>query len=268
MGKNKEKESPVTFGYVRQFDKEEALKTRTIEFIFSTSARDRHRTVLNQDNWNLDNFNNNGIVGYQHNVYGGDLCNGPDPDDVIGKSTAQVMENVEFGGKVYEKALVGKITFETKELNEKADKIFRKILNGTLKAVSVGFMPLKDEHGEYGYYGDDDEARGRENETYYFYGQELLEISVVNIPANPEALQRSMHEQLNRSLMYIMNKLGKDVAYEDVTQMTVGEVLKQLRMTPEEREKYKQKNKQKEKPSKEYYQNLKSKINGHKGKID
>ena len=50
--------------------------------------RDRHRTVLNPAAWQLDNFNRNGIVGYQHNVYGDGLCSGPNPDDVIGRGRA------------------------------------------------------------------------------------------------------------------------------------------------------------------------------------
>ena len=47
-------------------------------FIASTSDPDRHRTVLNQGNWKLDNYRNNPIIGYQHNLYG-DMCNAPDP---------------------------------------------------------------------------------------------------------------------------------------------------------------------------------------------
>lgn len=262
--KNLTDQEPVTFGYVRQFDKEEAIKTRTIEFIFSTGAKDRHGTVLNMDNWQLENFNNNGIAGYQHNVYGGDLCNSPDPDDVIGVASAGVEFDVDFDGKKYDKALLGKITFEKKELNEKADKIFNKIIEGTLKAVSVGFVPIRDEFGKIGYYGDDDEAEGRQNETFYFFGQELLEISVVNIPANPEALQRSAHDQMNKALTYIMRQLGGEATFKEVGEMTVDEVIKQLRMSPDQRKLHRKNLKQIEQkdttPSAQYYNKLKSRI--------
>lgn len=147
---------------------------RTITFIASDSTRDSAGTVLNQDNWNLTRFNRNGIIGYQHKVYGGwdDTDN---PDNVIGKGYAYVED-----GK-----LMVDITFEPKEINELAEKIYQKVLFGSLKAVSVGFLPIgKGRFGE-----------GADSDTYYFAGQELLEVSVVNIPANPNALRKSLEAE-------------------------------------------------------------------------
>jgi phage head maturation protease len=40
-----------------------------------------------------------------------------------------------------------------------------------------------------------DEERGEDPKVYYYNGQELLEVSVVNIPANANALKRSMEEE-------------------------------------------------------------------------
>ena len=56
-------------------------------------------------------------------------------------------------------------------------------MHGSLRAVSVGFVPLADTNGGYG--------ESREGNFHYF-GQELLEVSVVNIPSNPDALKRSL----------------------------------------------------------------------------
>lgn len=156
--------------------------SRKVVFTASTNARDRHRTVLNQEKWDLENFNRNPIIGYQHNVYG-DWFREPNPDDVLGPARAWVDNG----------QLLVEIDFEEKDLNPLADKIFRKVKNGTLRAVSVGFL----EKGE-GKYGDKEngESRGQENETYYFEGQELLEVSVVNIPSNPEALKKKKVEDL------------------------------------------------------------------------
>ena len=154
-------------------------ETRTVTFIASTSSVDRHGTVLNQDNWDLKNFNNNPIIGYQHNVYGG--SEDPDPDDQLGTAKAY-FETVKKGDGE-EKQLLVDVTFEPKEINEKAEKIFRKVLHGSLRAVSVGFVPLQDSKGGYG--------ESREGNFHYF-GQELLEVSVVNIPSNPDALKRSL----------------------------------------------------------------------------
>ena len=163
---------------VRQFGelRKPAQNSRIVPFVFSTNGPDRHKTVLNQDNWDLKNFKNNGIAGYMHDVYGG-FFGGSDPDDVIGKAKAWVEEG----------QLKGEIEFEPSDINPKADKIFRKIDFGSLNAVSVGFIPKGG-----GHQGNEDE--GEDPKLYYYHGQELLEISVVNIPSNPEALKERAFE--------------------------------------------------------------------------
>jgi hypothetical protein len=195
-------------------------QTRTIEFIASTPTKDRHRTVLNPAGWSLDNFNRNGIIGYQHNVYGGGMCSGPDPDDVIGKGFA-FMEG---------ENLIVRVTFEPADLNPLAEKVFRKVLFGSLRATSVGFTPI----GK-GKYGEEDEAQGRANETYYFEGQELLELSIVNIPSNPDAVGRSLREQTSNAIMFIKRALGADYSFTDIEEMKVSDVLRLLEKGKEER---------------------------------
>jgi len=214
-----------TFGEVRAFTPE-VEKTRTIEFVISSNSKDRHRTVLPVDKWQLENFNRNGIVGYMHNVYGGDMCNAPDPDDVIGSGRAWV-ENGQ---------LIGSVTFEPAEINPKAEKIFRKVLAGTLKATSVGFNPL----GE-GRWGNGEEAERGTDPTYYFDAQELLEFSIVNIPSNPDALRRSMRDQATNAISYIYRQLKGNYRFSEIEDMTVRDVIdllenKKTRSTVPERE--------------------------------
>jgi hypothetical protein len=198
------------FGNIREFDRAKAEEDRTIEFIISSADRDRHRTVLNMKGWDLENFNANPIVGYQHNVYGDNMCSGPNPDDVLGPGRAFLE-----GDK-----LIGAVTFETKDINPLAEKIFRKVLNGTLRATSVGFLEI----GE-GKYGDGDQRQGGKNETYYFSGQELLEFSIVNIPSNAKAVGRSITHHADAALSYLMRFMPEDVSLRDVKNMTVQEVL-------------------------------------------
>lgn len=209
-----------TFGTVRAFDPATVEKTRTIEFVISTNTRDRHGTILPVDKWQLDNFNANGIVGYQHNVYGGDLCNAPDPDDVIGSGRAWIEGD----------QLIGSVTFEPAEINPKAEKIFRKVLAGTLKATSVGFNPIGD-----GTWGIGEESERGTNPTYYFAGQELLEFSIVNIPSNPDALRRSLRNQASDAIAYIYRQLNGDYRFSQIEEMTVRQVIDLLDMTPEQR---------------------------------
>ncbi len=152
-------------------------KTRYIEFVASDNSKDSYRTVLPVDKWDLNRFNKNGVIGYQHNLY-----YSTNPDMVIGTGRAFVEGN---------QLIVG-ITFEPAELNPVAEKLFRKILHGTIKAVSVGFDPI----GE-GSWGQGEEAYGKSNETYYYAGMDLLEVSVVHIPANQNAVKRAIENMLD-----------------------------------------------------------------------
>jgi HK97 family phage prohead protease len=190
-------------------------ETRTVTFVASTSTKDRHGTVLNQKNWNIKNFNSNPIIGYQHNVYGGDMCNAPDPDDQLGSARAY-LETVKRGEEEEEQLMVD-ITFEPAEINPKAEKIFRKVLHGSLRAVSVGFSPMRNDDGKTGEMRDG---------TFHYFGQELLEVSVVNIPSNPDALKRSFRDSTANALSYISRSLNK--TFGDIENMTIREVLDSL----------------------------------------
>jgi HK97 family phage prohead protease len=157
---------------IRSIDEE----NRTVEFVASDNTVDSYGTVLPSDKWDLKRYEKNGIIGYQHQVYG-DYGNA-DPDDVLGHGQAFVEDN----------KLIVKATFEPADINEKADKIFKKIQFGSIKGVSVGFLPTKP-----GHWGD--KEKGEDPDVYYFEGQELIEVSVVNIPANPNAVKRSIAEE-------------------------------------------------------------------------
>lgn len=147
--------------------------TRTITFVASDGSRDSAHTVLNQEAWDLRRFNANPIIGYNHEIYG--AWDTKDVDFVIGKGRAYVED----------KKLLVDITFEPASINELAEKVYQKVLFGSLNAVSVGFLPV----GK-GAWGEGDEAPGESRETYYYAGQELLEISVVNIPSNSNATRK------------------------------------------------------------------------------
>ena len=159
---------------IRKIDEEK----RTIEFVASDGSVDSYKTVLPPDKWDLSRYARNGIVGYMHDVYGESWTKAADPDDIIGKGVAFIEDE----------KLIVRITFEPANLNQKADKIFRKLQFGSLHAVSVGFRATKK-----GHMGD--EERGEDPDVYYYGGMELLEVSVVNIPSNANALKRSMEEE-------------------------------------------------------------------------
>jgi len=162
------------------------VDNRIAEFIISDNTKDRHNTILDVDGWHLDNYNKNGIVGYQHDVYGEDQAN---PDSVIGIGKAEIRD-----GK-----LIGIVKFEPEEINPLAEKIFKKVQFGTLKATSVGFNPL--EQGEFRKMEDSD------SEIYHYGKRDLLEFSIVNIPSNPNAV-RSI-EKIESERLTLPEKIEK-----------------------------------------------------------
>ena len=152
-------------------------ETRTVTFIASDGSRDSAHTVLNQEGWDLERFNKNPIIGYNHNIYGS--WKPEDVDFVIGKGHAYIED----------KKLMVDITFEPKSVNELAEKVYQKVLFGSINAVSVGFIP-----GPGHWCTEKDEGPREKNETYYYDAQQLLEISVVNIPANGNATKKEVEE--------------------------------------------------------------------------
>ena len=202
--------------FTAQIDKETVEKTRTISFVIAAEATGReHRNkfIYNWENWNLSKFNSNPIVGYQHNVYGDNMCLPPNPDDVIAKATAGIDT---FQGK---KVLVSDATFEPAELNATAEKVFRKILWGSLNASSIGVLPVGSIKKET--FKND---AGNTDYTLNFEGQELLEWSIVQIPADPQALRRSMKNHAMSALSFLQ-RFAPQLSMNDMRQMKVHDLM-------------------------------------------
>lgn len=196
------------FGEIRALAPD-VRETRTVEFVISNETKDRHGTKLLLKGWRLNNYKRNPIVGYQHNLYG-DMCTPPNPDDIIGKSDVFVDGD----------NLIGRVTFEPPEINPQAEKIFQKVLFGSLRTASVGFKPLKGFR-----YGEGNESEKGSNPTKYSDEHELVEWSIVNIPSNPTAVKREINVQNDRALKYILRILGDKYTEDDIMKMTVRGVL-------------------------------------------
>lgn len=194
------------FGTVRAIP-DNVEETRTIRFLASDDSRDRHGTVINMDNWDLEGFRGNPIIGWQHNIYGDGMCGDPSPDQIIGKGILLLED----------KQLFVDIVFEDAENNPLAEKIFRKVISGILSAVSIGFIELEK--------GRTEINEETEVETYYFAGQELLEISIVSIPSNKNALRKALRSQTASALQYIYKELGGKLKFSEIEDMRVRDVM-------------------------------------------
>lgn len=202
-------QQPIRFGSVRAIP-DNVEESRTIPFVISDGSRDRHNTIIDIGGWDLSAFTRNPLVGYMHDVFGGGLCEGPDPDNVIGRGAVYVDGDL----------LVGDTTFEPMEINPNAEKIFRKVLFGSLSSCSITFNEL-----ERGFWGQGDQAMGARNETYFVGKRELLEYSVVNIPSNRNAQKRSMIHSATGALAYVSRELGDKFRLSQIEQMRVCDVL-------------------------------------------
>lgn len=125
-------------------------------FIASTATPDRMGDIIEQSGWQLDNYKLNPMILWQHRS-----------SEPIGRARDI---------QITDRGLEVKIEFMPEEVNPFAARIERMVKGGFLNAVSVGFEPI-----EY-------EERDVDTWSYRFIKQELLEISVVTVPANAEAL--------------------------------------------------------------------------------
>ncbi len=132
---------------------------RTIEFIVSTGAIDRHGTTINPQGWRLDHYRANPVVTWMHRA------------DLLPVGRAR---DISVNGDQVRAVL----EFIPSELSAFADQVYRLVRGGWLKAASVGFRPIKWK------FSDDPQRRGEVD----FLETELLEIAVVSVPSNPEAL--------------------------------------------------------------------------------
>lgn len=134
--------------------------------IGSSSVVDRMGDVIDQTGWDLKNYKKNPVILWGHNMY--------EERPPIGKATKVWLEGEGKSAK-----LMFKVLFDLKD--EFASEIYRKVREGFVNTVSVGFRPKEWERIEN---KDGDSPRM----GIKFLKQELLELSFVPVPANQEAL--------------------------------------------------------------------------------
>ena len=131
-----------------------------MEYVLSDETPDRMGDVISATGWDVGHFTRNPIALFNHRA-----------DFPIGKWSEL---------RVEDGALRGRLTLAPKGTSDRIDEIRRLIDAGILRAVSVGFRPSA--------YEPIKDADGHQL-GYRFTKQELLETSLVSVPANPNALQ-------------------------------------------------------------------------------
>lgn len=143
----------------------------------STNVLDRMGDVIDQAGWDLRNYEKNPVILWGHNVR--------EERPPIGKAMKVWVE----GKQERTKKLMFKVKFDL--FDQFAAEIYRKIKEGFINTVSVGFLPTEWEDLK----GSTGPFAGRK-----YTKQELLELSFVPVPANPEAViaLRSMSKKDDR----------------------------------------------------------------------
>jgi HK97 family phage prohead protease len=130
----------------------------TFVAIASTEDEDRDKDIIRVSGWDLKNFKKNPVVPWSHNYW----------DLPVAKATRVWVDSVN-------KRLLFKPKFDKND--DFSVKIFQKYANGFLTSFSVGFRGIEfNERDPNNWWG------GKE-----FLKQELLEVSAVAVPANPNA---------------------------------------------------------------------------------
>ena len=144
-------------------------KEKSFTFVASADNVDRMGDVIDQKNWSLEAYRRNPIILFNH-----DSRSLP-----IGKGAAEVVD-----GQLM-------IDIEFDESDNMAKRIKSKVDGGFLNAVSVGFNPIEAYQRntlpkESKYYGES---------GMYFKSAELLEVSIVTIPANSQATASKSYDE-------------------------------------------------------------------------
>ncbi len=138
---------------------------RLLKFTISTGSVDRMLDTISPKGWSLKHYKKNPVVLFAHDSNQPPIGIAPNigiEDDAL-KATAKFVE---------------------RDINPFADMIYRMCQEGYLRATSVGFDPIDWEWAD-----PEDEKRNRGGwQGMDFKKQELLEFSVVPVPANPECL--------------------------------------------------------------------------------
>lgn len=152
-------EKLFTLAEVKEINEEE----RSLVGYASTSVLDRDRELIKTEGWELDNFKKNPVILLSHEYR----------QPPIGKA---------LWIKKDENGLKFKAQFAKTQV---AEEVFQLYKDGFMRAFSVGFIPKEWEDGDL-----EDEKKPRRIYTR----QELLEISAVSVPSNPEALVAAVNE--------------------------------------------------------------------------
>lgn len=161
-------------------------KKEKVSFVASSATPDRYGDIIDVKGWVLDNYKRNNVI----------LLNHDSNQLPIARGNVYVRND----------KLIVDVEFDSED--ERAKEVERKVKAGFMNAVSVGFRPLESKSRselptDHKYYGQ----RGM-----YYSKAELLEVSIVTIPANGEAtmLEQKFYNAMKEEILREVKEVMKD----------------------------------------------------------
>ena len=161
-------------------------------FVMSDATVDRYGDVIDPRGWKLSDFTRNPVALFGH-----------DSGQPIG-----VWRNVRVEGD----ALIGELDFLPAGRSARVDELRAFVETGMLRAVSVGFRPLKGEP-----------IPNSPQQGTRYTASDLVECSLVSIPANPNALAVAKQLHLSDDVRRMVFGKSADETASDVRRRELGE---------------------------------------------
>jgi HK97 family phage prohead protease len=179
--------------------------TRRVTFVASDESVDRYGDIIRASGWDLSHFKNNPVL-----LFGHDSRSVP-----VGKVPEIGVEG---------SRLIATVQFRPEGESADADDVYTAVKGGFLNAVSVGFLPTATPKP---IWAADDPDHEMWPTGYEFVGQELLELSVVPVPANPQALALARSLALSeatqrRLLIFDERDVARVAAQQRRNQLTIA----------------------------------------------
>lgn len=169
---------------------------RTITFTASDESVDRYGDILRVSGWKFSNYLRNPVVLWAHKS----------GDPPVGKC-------VEIHTESNPPALVQTVEFADHPFAETVRKLYA---DKFLRAVSVGFMPLEPPKRI-------TDLEGNGTGGYEFTSMDLLELSCVPVPANPEALARCVEKGFAEAdLARVFSPMSAVDVYKELSEVSLA----------------------------------------------
>lgn len=157
---------------------------KTVTFAISTDQVDREGEIIDQKSWNFKDYLTNPqfLWGHDPSI----------PENVLGRC-------LEIKSSADGSETLGTFQFDT-DINPKADLVFKQVVRGSLRTVSVGFITGEEE---------------RTSKGWLLKGNTLVETSVVPIPSNTGAIAKDYKAGLisRKDATWLMESARKEADF-------------------------------------------------------